>query len=332
MRNNKGFSLIQILIAAGMLSGLFVVSLKMMKNQSQIGKSSSEEFEMSYAFDDMRNLLADPSICRDTLKEVNAYEPTSLEGIKTKELEDGFDYQPFNISGKRYGQNNLKIKSLDYVVGDKESNADDGEAFIVVAFEKSKSAIGDKIVEKRMKIHLQLNENDKVSSCFALPGVNFKEDIVTNSKKIKVWHTVPGTQNIYTDFSNIKVNTYRGSKSMGLSLKGKLKLGRDTTRCTSEKKGSLRFQAGGLELCSKNGMWRNILNPRRRVVKKEISLITEGRSQIKTTNTPFSICSIVDSDLYGARCKSKRLNDNLWELSLLYDRGATSKCIFHCFR
>lgn len=333
MKKKNGFSLVQVLIAAGMLSGIFVVSLKMLKNQSQVGRSSSEEFELSYAFDDMRNLLSNPDVCASTLELINAYEPVELEGIRNKELDDGYDYQPFHISGKKYGQNNLKIKSLQYTVGTQEASVEDGEGFIKVVFEKSRSALGETIVEKKIKIHLMLDDKNNISSCYALAGMNISNDTGTPRKgKVKVWHNVAGTQKIYTNKNNVKINTHRGSRSMGLSFKGKLQLVKSFTKCSTEKKGSIRFSNNALELCSKNGSWRKVINPTGETLLKEYLLTSDKENKVIVTKFPFSFCSITESNLYGASCKSKRLNDNLWNLSLMYDRGASSTCHFTCYR
>ncbi len=329
MRKQDGFSLVQLMIVAGMLSGIFVVSLKIMKNQNQIGKSSSEEFEITYLFDDMRNLMAEPSVCKGTLELVSPYEPKELEGIKADPNSNEFSYQPFKLGAKKYGQGNIKIKSIDYQVGDQEASIDDGEAFLKITFEKSKSALGRKEVEKKMKLHLLLDSDKKISTCFSLPGINTSGQEVSEVKDR--WYEISGTPNIYTNEKKVQIGSVGSWSGEGVAINGNLKIGYEDHNCNKEKVGTIRYQKNSLLICKKTGKWHEVWNPYRNIVVKDFNLVASGKDQVEVTKKPFNFCSITKSELYGARCLSKRLNGNLWQLSLRYDRGESSSCSFRCF-
>lgn len=330
MKRNAGFSLVQLMIVAGMLSGIFVVSLKIMKNQNQMGKSSSEEFEIIYLFDDIRNQLADRKVCFKTLKNINLEVPTELEGIASLKDDQAYSVQTFSASGAYYGQNNIKIESIRYEVGDQESSIDDGEAFLVINFNKSKSALGNTVVSKKLKVHLEFDKTKKLQSCFALGGVNIR--FQNEDKKEEKWKNISGSQNIYTDVDQVRINTKKGSQNTSLVLKGRLLLGHDEEKCTQEKLGTLRLENLQLEFCNKAKDWRPIWWPLKQVVKKEYTLETKKRDQVIKTTSSFQFCSLIKTELYGARCNVKRLDGNLWELSLLYDRGPNSKCVIKCYK
>jgi len=329
MKKQGGFSLVQLMIVAGMLSGIFVVSLKIMKNQNQIGKSSSEEFEITYLFDDIRSLMADPAVCKSTLEFVSPYEPKELEGIKSDPDSNELNYQPYELVGKKYGQNNIKIKSLSYLVGDQEASIDDGEAFLKIVFEKSKSALGRKEVEKRMKLHLLLNSEKKISTCFSLPGINTDSDDVSEVKDR--WYDISGTSNIYTNEKKVQIGTVGRWSGEGVAVNGELKIGSEGSACNKEKIGSLRYQKNSLLICKKTGKWHEVWNPYRNIVVDDFNFVTSGKDRVEVTNKPYLFCSITKNELYGARCLTKRLSGNLWQLSLHYDRGESSKCSFRCF-
>ncbi|MBK26371.1 MAG: hypothetical protein CME70_20395 [Halobacteriovorax sp.] len=329
MKKQGGFSLVQLMIVAGMLSGIFVVSLKIMKNQNQIGKSSSEEFEITYLFDDIRSLMADSSVCKATLELVSPYEPMELEGIKSDPDSNELNYQPFRLAGKKYGQSNIKIKSISYLVGDQEASIDDGEAFVKIVFEKSKSALGRKEVEKRMKLHLLLDNNKKISTCFSLPGINTEGESVSEVKDR--WYDISGTPNIYTNEKKVQIGAVGRWSGEGVAVQGSLKIGSELGACHKEKVGSLRYEKNSLLICKKTGKWHEVWNPYRNVVVDDFNFATSGKDRVEVTKKPYHFCTITKSELYGARCLTKRLSGNLWQLSLYYDRGEKSKCTFRCF-
>lgn len=330
MKNQKGFSLVQLMIAAGMLSGIFVVSLKIMKNQNQMGKSSSEEFEIIYLFDDIRNQLASRKVCYKTLKNINLEAPSELEGIASVQENKEFTIQTFGSSGLYYGQKNISVESISYQVGDQESNIDDGEAFIKIDFNKSKSALGNTVVTKKLKIHLELDSNRKLTSCFALGGVNFRAE--SEDTVVERWKSISGSQDIYTDVEQVRINTSQGSKGASLVLSGKMLLGHDEQRCSPEKLGTLRLENLQLELCNKANKWQPLWWPLKEVVTKEFNLVAKQKDHIVETKEAFNYCSLAKAELFGARCNIKRLDGNLWKLSLLFDRGNTSECMIKCFK
>lgn len=320
------------MIVAGMMSGIFVVSLKIMKNQNQMGKSSSQEFEIIYLFDDIRNQLSNRKICLKTLKDgdVDVDSSFELDGIASNQEKKKFSVQTFSSSGLFYGQNNIKIDSIRYEVGDEASRSSDGESFIRIDFQKTKSALGKTIVSKRLKIHLELDSKGKLQSCFALGGVNFNasSDDAPESK----WKNISGSQDIYTDVEQVRINTNRGSKGASLVLGGKLLLGHDDDKCVDEKLGSLRLEGLQLELCTKEKRWKPLWWPLKQVLTKEFKLVTKKDNHTLVTKEPFSYCSLSNVELYGARCNIERQDGNLWKLSLLYDRGNNSECLIKCFK
>jgi hypothetical protein len=330
MNNRKGFSLVQLMIVAGMLSGIFVVSLKIMKNQNQMGRSSSEEFEIIYLFDDIRNQLSDRKVCLETFNKVNLDVPSELEGIAS--LDDGveFSVQTFASSGLFYGQNNVKIQSIRYQIGDQESSVDDGEVFLEIDFKKSKSALGSPIVSKKLKIHLELDSMRKLVSCYALGGVNLK--VTNKEEKVDKWESIAGTQDIYTDVKQVQINTSKGSRRASLVLGGRLLLGEDKEACTEAKIGTLRLNELRLEVCNKAKSWHAIWWPTQGTTVKEFDLASKKRDHIIETKESFNFCSISEVSLYGARCNVQRLSGNLWRLALLYDRGDASVCKIKCFK
>jgi hypothetical protein len=318
------------MIVAGMMSGIFVVSLKIMKNQNKMGKSSSEEFEIIYLFDDIRNQLSNRKICLKTFSKIDFETPSELGGIASIKENQKYSVQTFSSSGLFYGQNNIKVNSIRYEVGDQESSLKDGEAFLIIDFNKSKSALGSTVVTKKMKIHLEFDSKQKLHSCFALAGVNFKSS--GDESQENKWKNISGSQDIYTDVEQVRINTNQGSKGASLVLAGKLLLGHDENKCTTEKLGTLRLENLQLELCNKASRWKPLWWPLRQTIIKEYKLATKKENHIIETSEPFSYCSLSKVELFGARCNIKRMDGNLWKLSLLYDRGNNSECLIKCFK
>lgn len=66
-KNNQGFSLVETMVAAGMLGLLAMAGVKLMQNQNQAMKTIEVKSEYNGLMNDIRTILADSNSCRTTL-------------------------------------------------------------------------------------------------------------------------------------------------------------------------------------------------------------------------------------------------------------------------
>lgn len=71
-KNNQGFSLVEVMVAAGMLGLLAMAGVKLMQNQNQAMKTIETKSEYNGIMNDIRTILADSNSCRTTLGGLNA--------------------------------------------------------------------------------------------------------------------------------------------------------------------------------------------------------------------------------------------------------------------
>lgn len=71
-KNNQGFSLVETMVAAGMLGLLAMAGVKLMQNQNQAMKTIETKSEYNGIMNDIRTILADSNSCRTTFGGQNA--------------------------------------------------------------------------------------------------------------------------------------------------------------------------------------------------------------------------------------------------------------------
>nr|BDT27789.1 prepilin-type N-terminal cleavage/methylation domain-containing protein [Bacteriovorax sp. HI3] len=105
MKQNKGFSLVEIMIAAAALAGLAYVGLQLTKTQTKSVAKNSFDNEVSMITNEINGLLSDPAVCLATL--ISTTTPTNINSkyyIKTDS----------NAPANGYGNANIKINSYAF--------------------------------------------------------------------------------------------------------------------------------------------------------------------------------------------------------------------------
>jgi len=108
MKNNKGFSLVQVMVAAGLMGGiaLGVMQLsKQMQTTTVMGETSIEENQL---YNHISTILLDSNSCEETFKGLTFGD--SVEAIK-RVKSDGNSLEVYTVGGI-YGNRALELEDM----------------------------------------------------------------------------------------------------------------------------------------------------------------------------------------------------------------------------
>jgi len=105
--NKKGFSLVEIMVAAGMMSLLALGGMKLMKNQTKSSKTIAQGFEETAILNEIRTLLTDAKSCAETFSGLNMLKLKKLQNLQVED-------QIFQISLSQGQIRDMEIKDLKF--------------------------------------------------------------------------------------------------------------------------------------------------------------------------------------------------------------------------
>lgn len=113
--NQLGFSLLQVLFASSVLGALSLQGVKMLKDQEDLARLTTQRFEIQYILDDMMAVLRDPASCQASLSSADPEAITEIQHVFRDPYKNQDSrlilYQTFASSQKTYGQDTVKIQS-----------------------------------------------------------------------------------------------------------------------------------------------------------------------------------------------------------------------------
>jgi len=170
MKNNKGFSLVEILIAIGLLCGLSVWMMHLFKEQSKNEKTTASNLDIDAIGNEIRNILGDSLSCEKTFKGSPVTKPNAATDIY-KVLSDNTAQKRFSVGEKKNGNTGVSIHSLDlkpdetyYVPAGKSV----GETVLTIAWNRGKQIQGTQLKTFRIPLSVVLDASGNISSCHAL--------------------------------------------------------------------------------------------------------------------------------------------------------------------
>ena len=332
LKNNRGFSLVQVLISSGLLGAAALVGIKMMANQEKMALSTNQKYEMAYIHEEIWRTLLDVNSCQATFRNLSL-EEVSAGALKliTKSFVSNSStqnialYKTYNESKSLYGVKNLKI--VNY--GAEVRTQDTSPAFdLIINFDKGENSIGSKLITKVIPIVFS-TQNGKITECNALPIAGTEDE----SKKASL--TKP--QNLMINGA-LGINT-PPTRVASLKLDEGLFFDNQSPppECTTANRGMIRYDRSSenLLLCTGNSDWKNwgannldwskftkvVVNTSTNSpqILGEFKLCALG--EIKNAN--HTHCELSSRDLNYVKLVS-------WELK--QSTNAVGSCTFLCFR
>lgn len=251
INNDRGFSLVQVLISSGMLGAAALVGIKMMANQERMAKSTNQKYEISYIHEEIWRTLVDINSCEATLK---GHSLQDIEDGSIKKIRKSFNYDneartqnlftTYSTSNTFYGVDNLKIHKYGI---DLREDSSEPLFDLEVVFDKGENSIGSRFSTIKIPI-VYSTQNNKIENCNALPlGSSDNDSSVIQTSRVEL-------------SNNVGINT-PPTKNVTLKLQGELNLNptTETIDCNEQSEGMIRFDSisENIQLCTGKGSWKN---------------------------------------------------------------------------
>lgn len=181
IKNEEGFSLVQVVIAAGLMGVLSLFMLKMQENQRMNQNKIAMDGEISTFMNKLNGFLQRSDYCEKNLvgKSISSKEPFEIEKFIAPNGKVIFE------TGQLYGNRMfelLSIKDSDFFYDSDDQKT--GNLTLQVTLKKHKKSFGADLINKRIDLMVYLDDEGTISACnsnsFAggTPSMNIKtEDI-----------------------------------------------------------------------------------------------------------------------------------------------------------
>jgi type II secretory pathway pseudopilin PulG len=195
--NEKGMTLVETMVAAGLLGGLAVAGMTLFKTQTKAQKTVEQNYETTATLGAIRSILADMTNCNKTLGGLAPVVagPTAITAV-TKSL-NGVDSLVYTRNSDLAGTT-LKITSYALsrsYPGLQADTASGGETMLVIGFSRGRNVQTDAI-SKTVKINYT-KAAGVINNCYA----------VTSGATDTLWQIEGAGPNIFYASGNVGVGT-----------------------------------------------------------------------------------------------------------------------------
>lgn len=194
---NRGMSLVEVIIAGAVATGIGLAVTKMSVNSGKSVKLVERNLELVSALGGIRGALTNPQSCKSTLSGMSATSTLGITQIKSASGSVLFE------AGKQYGSSGLKIKAIS--LDSSSSNVTvvpngQGTTNLVVSFDRGEGLPGTKIIDKKIRLNVNTITVDKIESCSAFSAGESMvwtrngtspQDIFYNAGKVAIGTTTP---------------------------------------------------------------------------------------------------------------------------------------------
>lgn len=181
IKKDSGFSLVEIVLAVGMMGAVSLGVMKLTNMQMDAAKSTKQNFERNLLMNDIRSLLGDAEVCAKNFGPTSgtALNPKVANSVTNLVDQDGNSVFELETSGEIYGDGTLSIVEMTFGAApgaeanntllhfqDYGSTAKFGRATLLLKVKREKSktkALKNFVVN----ITARLDASDKVTVCTA---------------------------------------------------------------------------------------------------------------------------------------------------------------------
>lgn len=172
LKKQGGFSLVQVLMSIGLLSGLGLGVAQLIQDSSKAVSKMEVDTDLVVVYRSIMSVLSDPINCTETFRnQLAANSPNAATQIK-KDVKGVFvDEFPTSAvdPNRAYGSKFLKI--LSYSLSDAASDVDvatKNTTHLIVEFDRGVGKVGSKIITKKIVLNVQVDASNRITSCSAV--------------------------------------------------------------------------------------------------------------------------------------------------------------------
>lgn len=173
-KNNSGFTLIEIMIAIGLMGALSMWMMDIFKQQTKNEKTTATNMDIDSIGQEIRNIVADGNSCEKTFKGLAPNKAAAVTEIK-KSLSDGSIQSRFKVNDTKIGNSSVLISGYDlktdevYLIPAGQKN---GETTLLINFDRGKMISGSKHKFFKIPLALTLDEAGNILNCHALASTS----------------------------------------------------------------------------------------------------------------------------------------------------------------
>ncbi|WP_127716139.1 hypothetical protein [Halobacteriovorax sp. HLS] len=318
INNQKGSLILQSLIAMAIFGGVIASILRLLQMQDNLSVKTTEEFETVYFINEVRNVLSNPDACKATFAGKTARSDRTTRKILQHLTEKNgseytfpiFEKEQFFKETKNYS---LKIKDIYLLQHDDEVRVAAGSTglhFNIEFINNRNNRV--KIIERKIKLFVAIDENEKITSCYSLRGLGLGKKITQEESQ---WIRKSDQSGHFIQNNKLLIGVQKAKAE--LTIAGGFKLIDDNSPCTLEKNHSVKYnsKSNRFEKCSgASRKWididKNSLNiSRYKVLRVALPL------KIANSHAKYKTCRLRTRDSVLGQCKLTRSEDGHWSLT-----------------
>ncbi|WP_419172566.1 type II secretion system protein [Halobacteriovorax sp.] len=237
---NRGFTLVEIMVAAGLIGILALALMRMTSTSMKTMKTASSTSEINQIVGEMRSMLATPTACENSFQGLNANDSGPISQLRNDTNEDRY------ILNKKY--NGVTIESIRLSSAASEvsvNSGSTGETHLVIQFNKGKNTYSEELV-KKIKLWVQVDPSDAIIDCRTL----------SDGESTIFSRSATDPNDIYYNAGNVGIGT--NSPVTKLDVNGGIKIGNQAT-CNASVEGTMKYNSSdkAMEFCD-GTQWKKV--------------------------------------------------------------------------
>jgi prepilin-type N-terminal cleavage/methylation domain-containing protein len=237
LKNQKGFTLVELMVVCGIMSGMILVMNQMMSNMTKVNLKAQSDSENLLTLNEINAILSSPYNCLAALNGKNAATDNTL----TKVIRKGVDKF---IVGVKFGNVNTTISS--YSINSTPVDITNNSATLKINFDK-KNLLGGGIISKKVNLYVEVDSSNNITACRS----------ISSEAPDSLWKHGTVQSNIDYETGNVGIGVSAPNEK--LEVNGGVRVGQTTSSCSSANEGTIRLNTSThlLEYCD-SSIWSGI--------------------------------------------------------------------------
>jgi prepilin-type N-terminal cleavage/methylation domain-containing protein len=222
-KNNRGFSLVELMIVVAMLGGVSMLATNIGKQSTKSSTKFQFDSDTIQIVNEITGILSSSSKCLSNLNNKNALSDT-LSSINVNQY-----YIASHASAPAGGYGNGGVKIDSYSIGATQAEVDANTSWLSITFQNKNILGGQSTITKKIKLYVTVNASNIITACNA----------VASGSGSSQW--VSAGPDIYYPTGNVGIQT--STPLVALDVAGGIRAGdqMQVALCNSTTEGTQRY-------------------------------------------------------------------------------------------